>query len=115
MKIIVGNRRSGNIKKLIELAAEAVKEGKMGYIVCHSHQRVYEVVRYAESMGLVIPYPLTFDELDGPLPDTIKPIELYLDSVEILIKQLVPYSDKMEAATFDSGFLNLFDIERLDG
>ena len=58
MKIITGKRRTGKTTKLIQENAACG-----GYIVCRSKGEARRIATQAKAMGLIIPLPLTYEEL----------------------------------------------------
>lgn len=58
MKVVVGGRRSGKTRRLIELCAEYG-----GYMVVRSHREAHRVAQMARELGLRIPFPISHGEL----------------------------------------------------
>ena len=57
MKVITGGRGEGKTTKIIELCAK-----NFGYIVCADHRRSRYISDLATTMGLDIPFPITFHD-----------------------------------------------------
>lgn len=85
MEIIYDKPRTGKTTKLIKKCAE-----NDGYIVCKDKQRVKEVAQMAKSMGLRIPYPLTFYELISKEYYAQGIRKIYIDNADELIKMIAP-------------------------
>lgn len=82
MDIYIQPRQSGKTQRMIE---ESAKSG--AYIVCHNIQSVAYVAARAKEMGLKIPFPLTYSEVQrGQYSSSI---ELLIDNAEIFIQDLV--------------------------
>lgn len=62
MIVIASGRKTSRTTQLIHMSAEAIKEGKVNYIVVVDHRRAVIVAQKAKEMGLIIEFPLTFDE-----------------------------------------------------
>lgn len=60
MDFMIRGRQEGKTTEAIRRAAE-----DFAYIVCADRQRVRQVQRRAEELGLDIPFPLTFAEFTG--------------------------------------------------
>lgn len=77
MEILYGERGSGKTTELIRMSNE-----RWIYIVCVNRQRVDNIVKMAEKMGLEIPYPICIAELPLKSPH-IK--EILIDDLEDLL------------------------------
>ena len=58
MKVIYRPRQAGKTLELIKIA-----EKDNLYIVCPNRSQVYHIAELAKKIGLVIPFPLTWQEL----------------------------------------------------
>ena len=56
--IIIGGRGSGRTTELIRMSAE-----NNIYIVCLDRRRALNIAAMAREMGLIIPFPITVEEL----------------------------------------------------
>lgn len=62
MIIIASGRKTSRTTRLIEMSAEAEKEGKVNYIVCSNAHQAYTIAQKAREMGLNIGFPITYNE-----------------------------------------------------
>lgn len=76
MKAIMGARKTGKTSKLIKQAAA---EGIV--IVCSDCKRVAQIKIQAENLGLVIPHPITINELLKRFPCGYPPYLYAFDEV----------------------------------
>lgn len=88
LKLVIGERQSGRTNDLIKASAEAEREGKTTYIVCHSHDEAYRISQVAKEMEVNIGFPLTYDELlhrsyAGQSVDI-----LYIDNLRMLLRHI---------------------------
>ncbi len=83
MKIIIKGKGEGKTTDLIRMSHELFY-----YIICHSRDEASRIFIKAQSMGLDIPHPLTFDEfIIGEF--YAKGIRGFLiDNVELLLAHL---------------------------
>lgn len=89
MKVITGGRQSGRTTQLIHMCAEAEKEGKIAYIVCHSHDAAYAIAQRAKELGYEsFPFPITYDEFKNSHGKSTFITEYYIDNVEFLLQWL---------------------------
>jgi hypothetical protein len=94
MKLVSGGRQSGKTVAAIKAAADTYS-----YLVVRSHAEAFRVAKVAESEGLSIPFPITFDEFcAGRFGGGVR--GFVVDGVEALIQRFangVP----IHLATFD--------------
>lgn len=85
MKLIIGARRAGKTTRLIRESAE-----KSYYIVCDSEREARLISEQARSLGLDIPFPLTYREfVEGRY--NVRGIKGFLiDELEFLLQFLSP-------------------------
>jgi len=82
LKIIMAPRGRGKTTELIKISN---KEWK--YIVCVNAQRVDNVAKMAQEMGLAIPYPITVRELPMSRGSFIESV--LIDDIEDVLFQLI--------------------------
>ena len=90
MNLIISPRRQGKTTELIKKSA-----ARGGYILCSDIRHAHEIAEQAKSMGLVIPFPLTFVDYQQKMSNSIK--EIYIDNLDLFIHYL--FSSKVETAT----------------
>lgn len=62
MKAIIKQRNKGKTTEAIELCAAENAAGRLTYMVSASHVHALDAARLAETMGLNMPFPMTFSE-----------------------------------------------------
>src|SRR4051812_36032278 len=88
MEIIASGRRTGKTTRLIQKCADAEENGEMVYIVCHDHAAARDIVNRAREMGVIIRYPLTYEEMRNSHGMNRK-IKLMIDNVDYFIARQV--------------------------
>ena len=83
MEIICKSRRMGKTTDLIKLSA---KSG--GYIVCLCLDEANRIFHQADSMGLNIPYPITFSEFINKQYYGKGIKEFLIDNADLLLQQM---------------------------
>ena len=65
MKFHVGPRRSGKTRRLIEMALEEQRRGRIVYVVVANHDRAHQIMHMAEAISddVRLMFPLTYHEL----------------------------------------------------
>lgn len=61
-KLVISERQSGRTTDLIKAVAENEAHGVVCYIVCHSQEEAFRIVKEAGKLKLDISFPLTYDE-----------------------------------------------------
>lgn len=82
MKLIIKPRHSGKTYLAIQEAAKS-----FAYIACIDRNEVLRVAKAAETMGVDIPFPLTFSELKDYVKGRRK-IKVIIDNADILLSML---------------------------
>ena len=85
MNLIIGGKGTGKSAKLIQMSAETGR-----YILVCNRKRANMLVKQAESMGLYIPYPVTFEDFcesrfQGSF---IQKDGFYIDDADDLLKRI---------------------------
>ena len=88
MRIIYRGRQTGRTNELIQLAAEAITNGELVYIVCATRDRAQMIARKAEELNLQIQYPPDYDEFLSKQWFSRHIDRFYIDDVEHLIQYL---------------------------
>lgn len=99
MKLIIGGRGYGKTLEMIKMSAETGC-----HIVARSHGMALAVMDRAKSMGLVIPFPLTYDQLKNPARISGVDVRgLLVDDVDALVQGMararvyaVTFTDEVE-------------------
>jgi hypothetical protein len=89
-KLIVGDRHSGRTIELIKAAAKAESNGYTCYIVCHSREEARRIAERAETMGLRIGFPLTYDEFIHRSYAGNNVDRFYIDNLRMLLTHICP-------------------------
>jgi hypothetical protein len=99
MRVICSGRKTSRTTQLIEMCAEAEARGEVSYIVCHSQQAASHIFQRAQEMGLIIGFPITFEEFRGAnyAYNNIK--NFYMDNADYFLQSLTPV--KISAVVFE--------------
>lgn len=87
MRIISGRRLTGRTTKLIELTAEAHKNGEVAYIACHSSNEAIRLDNQARALGYNIRFPITYDELLHTKGS--RATRVFIDNAEYLLGTMI--------------------------
>lgn len=88
MEIIASGRRTGKTSRLIKLCAEAEERGEIAYIVTFDHAAARAIVDKARAMGVVIRYPMTYEEMKTGYGYKRQRLSLFIDNAEVLLKRM---------------------------
>jgi hypothetical protein len=90
MRVILSGRKTSRTTQLIELCAETERNGKISYIVCHSHEAAYAIKQKAMEMNLDIRFPITFAEFMSGLYAGQRIKNFFFDNADMFLQSLTP-------------------------
>lgn len=106
MKLIIGKKKSGRTTELIKLAAET-----NSYMVVLNRSEAHKVFGMAKDMGLVILFPLTFDEFIGYDYYAKGTHGFVIDNADLLLHYLVGGAHKIYGITLEKSSDDLANDE----
>lgn len=104
-KLILGTRRQGKTKRLIELC----HENGYSIIVCPNRAMCRITFDMAQDMGKPIPMPITFEEFINRRFFERHIEKFYIDELQLCL-DTIPCHIPIEAAVIDNTYLTIEDI-----